>query len=416
MLTDAQIKRTAMNPAFVASVTVTKRTDFPDDTVSGLVLRVTTAGVKTWSLRYRVHGRARRYTLGSSDSLTLGQARKEAKKRLFEVATGTDPAAAKRARPGPSRTVGDLAEDFMRLHAIPKLRSWKAYRWRLNRHVLSRWKHHQVNEITRRDVRALIEDIAAKGYPTEANRILSLLSTLFRFGVRRDWLEFNPARDIDRAPQPAPRERALTDDEIRMFWKLCDQETPITAAFLRLRFLTAQRGGELLQLKWTDVVNDAFGHALLIPAHVSKNKRANRVPLSPMAQQIIEGLPHNGDRLFPGRSDSEGQRRYMDAAGRINDRMTSIARLSDPDANPDIRGHDLRRTAATRMAEAGIPESDISRVLNHVVAGSKTTRIYQRYEFDKEKRVALETWARVLTGILEEKDTEAVLPFTKRQR
>lgn len=96
-------------------------------------------------------------------------------------------------------------------------------------------------------------------------------------------------------------------------------------------------------------------------------------------------------------------------------RMATLAKLVDPAAVVDVRGHDLRRTAATKMAEAGIPQHDISRVLNHIAGGPRATQVYQRYEFDKEKRIALETWDRVLMGILAEKASEAVLPFTRRQ-
>ena len=60
----------------------------------------------------------------------------------------------------------------------------------------------------------------------------------------------------------------------------------------------------------------------------------------------------------------------------------------------DFRGHDLRRTAATKMAEAGVPRHHISAVLNHVEAGAAVTRIYDRYSYDAEKRRALETWVR----------------------
>jgi integrase len=80
----------------------------------------------------------------------------------------------------------------------------------------------------------------------------------------------------------------------------------------------------------------------------------------------------------------------------------------------DFRGHDLRRTAATHMAEAGVPREHISFVLNHVDGGSRATKIYDRYGRDNEKRVALETWARRLSKILENKAASAIVPFTKQ--
>ena len=74
-------------------------------------------------------------------------------------------------------------------------------------------------------------------------------------------------------------------------------------------------------------------------------------------------------------------------------------------------GHDLRRTAATKMAEAGVPRHHISAVLNHVEGGARVTRVYDRYSYDAEKRKALETWARTLQSIIEQAEPGRVLPF-----
>ena len=72
----------------------------------------------------------------------------------------------------------------------------------------------------------------------------------------------------------------------------------------------------------------------------------------------------------------------------------------------------MRRTAATRMAAAGVPRDHIARVLNHVESGPRATRVYDRHSYDAEKRMALETWDRTLTAILEGKDAGKVLSFT----
>ncbi len=77
----------------------------------------------------------------------------------------------------------------------------------------------------------------------------------------------------------------------------------------------------------------------------------------------------------------------------------AIARVLDI----DFRGHDLRRTAATRMAAAGVPRDHIAKVLNHVEGGARATRVYDRYSYDAEKRMALEVWSAALTRVLAEK-------------
>ena len=64
----------------------------------------------------------------------------------------------------------------------------------------------------------------------------------------------------------------------------------------------------------------------------------------------------------------------------------------------DFRGHDLRRTAASRMASAGVQRLVIAKVLNHVERG--VTAVYDRHTYDEEKRSALDSWARILEAIL----------------
>jgi hypothetical protein len=63
------------------------------------------------------------------------------------------------------------------------------------------------------------------------------------------------------------------------------------------------------------------------------------------------------------------------------------------------------------MAAAGIGREHISRVLNHIEAGARATRVYDRYTYDIEKRVALETWERRLLAILSEKPSADAVPF-----
>ena len=63
------------------------------------------------------------------------------------------------------------------------------------------------------------------------------------------------------------------------------------------------------------------------------------------------------------------------------------------------------------MAEAGVPRHHISAVLNHVEDGARVTRVYDRYSYDAEKRIALETWARRLRAIIDQQQSGKLLPF-----
>ena len=76
----------------------------------------------------------------------------------------------------------------------------------------------------------------------------------------------------------------------------------------------------------------------------------------------------------------------------------------------DVRGHDLRRTAASLMASGGVPRFVISRILNHSEE-KDITSVYDRYSYDAEKRAAMEFWNRQLTAILKGKSASTIRRF-----
>jgi integrase len=68
----------------------------------------------------------------------------------------------------------------------------------------------------------------------------------------------------------------------------------------------------------------------------------------------------------------------------------------------DITMHDLRRTAGTFMSQLSVPKHVRERILNHggKRKGSLTEGVYNLYEYDAEKRAALELWADALDCIV----------------
>jgi integrase len=407
-LTDRRIATLKPNP--------TRRVELPDDKVAGLALRVTPNGIKTWTLRYRLTGgradRRRRLTLGGYPALTLAKARKAANIALGQVATThTDPATAKRAaRLG--ETFGDLARDYLARHAKRHKRSWREDERILDADLLPAWRTRKVKDISRREVRELVEGIADRGSPIMANRTLALIRKMLNFAITRDWIDANPAARIPKPGAERSRERVLTDDEIRLVWDACEAERPALCALMRLRLVTAQRGGELARLRWIDVESDW----LTLPSTATKNKVAHRVFLTSRAQTLVGKVPRieGCEYIFAGQSGLRPVGDVKKAGRRIAARVLAKLRESDPSADAfDFRGHDLRRTSATRMADAGISQADIAKVLNHAEGGPRATMVYNRYAYDREKRIALETWDRCLTAILEHKDAApSVVPFT----
>jgi integrase len=252
--------------------------------------------------------------------------------------------------------------------------------------------------------------------------------------VDHDWIEANPAARVNKPAPEHSRDRVLSEEEIQRLWRvlsrlpttadrpapgrkrkrgtkddpLCPISEPL-AALLKVRFMTAQRGGEVTRMRWVDV--DLEGGWWTIPAEHTKNGQPHRVPLTADAVELIRAQkPAAGedetDHVFAGSGGATVLHRAKKAP-------SEIARV----LNINFRGHDLRRTGATFMAAAGIPREHIGHVLNHVEGGARATRVYDRYAYDGEKRIALETWGRKLKSILEAADAPpAVLPFAAKRR
>jgi integrase len=165
--------------------------------------------------------------------------------------------------------------------------------------------------------------------------------------------------------------------------------------------LTAQRRDEVANMTWTEIGPDGIW---TIPAERYKTKRSNHVPLSDTARTVIEAQPRidGCGYVFPSRTKTPfsgfGKSKarldkaiLMDMQKRANKRA-EIAPL------PNWTIHDLRRTAKTLMARAGIRPDISERVLGHVIAGVEGT--YDRHSYADEKRDALEKLAAMIERIL----------------
>jgi integrase len=229
-----------------------------------------------------------------------------------------------------------------------------------------------------------------------ANRTLNLIRKVFNFAISRDLVEANPCSQVEPPGRETPRQRVLEDGELKAVWKAFDRLPPLPAALFKLRTLTLQRGGEVKTMKWADL--DLRAGWWTIPPTFSKNKLAHRVPLAPAAVKILEALrplAHASGWVFP--SPRKPARHVAD----LSYAMKHLRKWSEV----EFRGHDLRRTGATKLASMGVPRLVISKLLNHSEAG--ITSIYDRHSYDPEKRRALEKWTARLLRVTGEDATSA---------
>jgi integrase len=373
-----------------------------DSKVAGLELRVATSGVKTWTLRYRVHGQRRRLKLGQFPRITLAKARQRATAELRKVDGGVDPQAERLAqRQAIERAKKDsieaLADLYIEQHAKPKKRSWRADEGILRNKVKPKWKHRAVSAITRGDCVALVQAIAADGAPIVANRVAALLSRLFRFAVDREIVAANPAQHlpkpgVERAARPEgeTEPKPYDDDEVRALWASTEGLAAAPRAVYRLGLLTGQRPSEISDMQWREL----DGPWWTIPGARTKNGRDHRVFLVQAALDELARVPRIDDEpnVFAG---YRGKRQL---AGLNTAVFADVRRRQLP-------RHAMRDTVATGLAAAGVVTEDIAKVLNHTY-GPRVTAGYNAYGYDKEKRLAMGKWGRRLQVVLELNDAK----------
>jgi integrase len=144
------------------------RREIPDAYLRGLYFIVQPTGARTWAVRYRFGGRSRKYTIGPYPAVDLAAARKLGAAALRTVAEGRDPFDAKRqliASQGDS--VAAVVAQFVERHCKRKYRPRplrEAQRY-LNKYIVARWGSRPINQITRRDVRDMLESVVEDGGP-----------------------------------------------------------------------------------------------------------------------------------------------------------------------------------------------------------------------------------------------------------
>lgn len=372
------------------------RIELSDQSCPGLEFRLTKAGARSWSYRYRapVSGKLSRVTIGPYPEVTLAEARERANDYRKGVSQGEHPSEAKRRarREAPGRTFKVLADRYLEEYARRNKRSADADERNLKLHILPRWGERDYAEIRRRDAIELIETIIADGKPVLANRLQSLVSVVFSFAVDSDLLDANPCSRLKKRGEEGIGDRVLNDPEIRLFWRRVMESplAPETGLGLRFALLTGARPGEVGGVNRKEFEHlDQPARALWnIPGERTKNRRPHVVPLEPMALEIARQLV------------SVASHSYSTAMRRMAERMTGAEpAVKSWKADPPSP-HDLRRTFRTRLPQLGVAADIRDRLMNHI-SGDVGTKHYDRYSYLSEKRAALALWEGSLRSILE---------------
>lgn len=210
--------------------------------------------------------------------------------------------------------------------------------------------------------------------------------------MREGIVDANPVLNTNRHPESGPRERVLTDNELRAIWKATSTGDQYSA-IVRLLLLTGARRDEVGSLRWSEVDLDAA--TISLPGDRTKNSRPFDIPLTPAALSILENQPGRPDRDFIFGRRERGFSGWSKAKAEL-DRQVQLA---------PWRLHDLRRTMSTVMHDRlSVQPHIVEAVLNHVSGHrSGVAGVYNRATYAAEKAAALARWADHVLAVVEDR-------------
>jgi integrase len=257
----------------------------------------------------------------------------------------------------------------------------------------------------------MVEEINDRGTPHAAHQALIYARRLFNWAIARDTygLMISPCDRVsarDLIGPLSPRQRTLSDAELRFIWRATDAADYPLSPFIRMLLQTGQRRSEVAEATWDEF--DLEKKLWTIPASRMKNGIAHAVPLAASVLDILSSLPRfKGPYLF---STTFGERPISGFA-KLKRRLDQrIAELT-PEAVVRWRLHDLRRTMRTHLSALEIAPIVAELVIGHRQRGIQ--RVYDLHSYEKEKLHALELWTNTLLAIVEPLPPN-VITFSRR--
>lgn len=377
-----------------------------DTEVRGLGIRVSSSGRKNFLVQWRcpITGKSKRLPLGAYGAITLKAARDAARVVLGKVAQGRDPMAEKKARRDQAKhqasasqlTLSRLIDEWDSRHLITRRPGYRQEAVRALRYGLQKYLEWPAAKIERAQAVDALDALESSGGGSTADRTRAYARALFNWAMKRGLVEINPFLNLPLAPHIGERDRVLSDSELAAIWQVLKEFPYPFGPFCQLLILTGQRRQEVAGMRWSEITKDYT--EWILPAERAKNGKPHTVSLSSPAGEILKALrntlPSNPDQdlVFTtnGKAPISGFSRFkaaLDLASGVN----------------GWRFHDIRRTLVSKLAELGVDHVIADKILAHKQGAIRgVARVYQRYEYGKERKVALDLWADYLLRLTDD--------------
>lgn len=379
----------------------------------GLYLSVKTGGGGSWVYRYKIDGKTRRMGLGSTDTVTLAQARLIAGEQRLLISQGFDPLAHKqeqiRLSIAETVTFDKVAADYIEAQRSSWTNEKHAQQWQ---NTLATYASPVIGDLAPADITTehllkILTPIWNTKKETASrvrNRVELVLNAAKARKLRtgenvaawRGHLELllaNHKRN-DRRHHPA-----LAWAQAGMFWQALDADKDVGSQALQLTMLTALRTSEVLGANWSEFDLDA--NVWTVPAGRMKAKKEHRVPLSRAALRLLAEIPRvSSGLLFEGRTVGKQasnmvmlmKTRRLDA-----DKYKRDGIGWRDDKGQTITPHGFRSTFRDWSAEnTSFENIVVEQALAHTI-GNAVEAAYRRGDLLERRRELMEAWGSYVT-------------------
>jgi len=368
-----------------------------DSAISGFGVRVYPSGKKAYVLSYRNEKRQKRLlTIAQTSKIPLDIARNKAIQHLSSITNNIDPAE-ERKLTSSGRNVESIFKDYLERYAKTHNKTWRETERIFNKEVLPVIGSSLIHEVEKKDVVKLIDAITDRGSHTMANRVLANLKRFFNWCIERGYIELSPADKLKKPTREISRDRVLSLDEIKSIWQACENESYPYGRLVQLLILTGQRKMEVTNIQWHEI--DWNNAEWTLPKEKTKSNRSHTIPLSSLAitllRQAKQHAPENSNFVFStnGKTPFSG---FSKCKKRLDNDLRENAGIEN-----EWRLHDLRRSVASHLAALETPPHVIEKILNHATGTiSGVAAVYNRYDYFKETRKALDMWAQSIETLV----------------
>lgn len=365
----------------------------------GLYLKVSPGGSKSWIFRFERGGRERFMGLGSTDLVSLAEARDLALAARKQLLAGVDPISAREqaradtmAAENKRITFADATQQYFDLHQS----KWKNAKHRaqflstLRDYAFPTLGKVNVDAIDTAAVLRVLDSIWHKK-PETASRVRQRIEKVLAWAIVRGYRAHpNPAQWVGHLKEALPARNqiakpihhaALPYNELPAFMGELGQREGFAARALEFLILTAARTGEVTGATWDEIDFDTA--TWTIPEGRMKASKEHRVPLSEPAVALLKALPREGDYIFP-------------SAMRKGDAMSNMAMATvlKRMGRTAITVHGFRSTFRDWAAETtAFPNHVLEQALAHVI-GNKAEAAYRRGDLFKKRCQLMAAWAK----------------------